>query len=247
MARRGQFAANPQSWNLSSYTRNNPLSNVDVDGFEVRKAELAAAQKQIASLQSGDRYTIAFMGITTDGKNYLQGKNRTVVPLYSNNLGLGELNDSNRAILSNRNGYINAMAGHSDIDQIDTANAIYGEAKNAGLTVDVLTHSNGIEGAGAFAPGKHLNTSVVVAPNTRPTQTMQNAVNSSARTSIVVSPRDFALNIPGAANKSPRFWAKLFKGNKQVTGTQTNQRGHRLRPYRQELEPGGSAQDITQP
>jgi RHS repeat-associated protein len=61
-----QHVANTQSWNLYSYTRNNPLSFVDENGFEVRPAEFAAAQKQIGSLQAGDRYTIAFMGVTTD-------------------------------------------------------------------------------------------------------------------------------------------------------------------------------------
>ena len=31
-----QFTANPQSWNLYSYTRNNPLKYVDPDGQSVR-------------------------------------------------------------------------------------------------------------------------------------------------------------------------------------------------------------------
>ena len=174
-----QHLENPQSWNLYAYTLNNPLAYVDPNGFEVRPAELARAEQQINDLNPGDRYTIAFMGVTTDnslGGDYLTGKNPTAVPGYSNQYGLGELNATNTAILSNSNGWINALPGDVDRDQVDTANAIYDAANARGLGIDILTHSNGVNGAGAFAPGKEINTALVVAPNTRSTAAMMNIV-----------------------------------------------------------------------
>ena len=40
-----------------------------------------------------------------------------------------------------------------------------------------------------------------------------------------------ALNIPGAAHKSPSAWSKIFGGNPKVTVKETKQTGHRLAPY----------------
>ena len=56
-----QFAANPQSWNLYSYTRNNPLARVDPDGrFVFTLAAIAAALYVAADIVSTgvDVYTL---------------------------------------------------------------------------------------------------------------------------------------------------------------------------------------------
>src|SRR5437016_2957350 len=51
--------------------------------------------------------------------------------------------------------------------------------------------------------------SVVVASSTRSTAMMTSIVGASGHTTIVQGARDFALNTPGAAQKSPSVWARI--------------------------------------
>ena len=57
-----QHTSNPQSWNLYAYGRNNPLKNVDLNGFKVLQAVLAEAVSKINALPGGNLY-LDFAGI----------------------------------------------------------------------------------------------------------------------------------------------------------------------------------------
>ena len=50
-----QHSANPQSWNLYSYTRNNPLTSVDSDGEAVRAVTALALQRIQSTVPSNVR------------------------------------------------------------------------------------------------------------------------------------------------------------------------------------------------
>ena len=59
-----QHTLNPQSWNLYEYARDNPLSNVDRNGFKVLRALVAEAEVKMANaLQNGQRFYLDFSGI----------------------------------------------------------------------------------------------------------------------------------------------------------------------------------------
>jgi hypothetical protein len=239
-----QNPANPQSWNLYMYARNNPLRNIDTDGFKVLDEVVALARAQIAATVAagGDTFTMVFLGINS-GVDSSTGLARSTltgdsIGQWSNEFGLGDLNtgaSGNTILLPNGNGPADAFFGAANQDQIDTANAIAPLVSGAGLSMDAISHSNGVNGLGAFAAGnKGIEASVVIAPDTKSTGTMNNIVNGSQSTTIIQSPNDSRL-AETPAKRSPSFWAKLFSGNKKVNVQQTDQKGHGAQCYAAEI------------
>ena len=236
-----QHPGNPQSWNLYAYALNNPLRFVDTDGFRVNDAAVARAQEQIkATVDSGGKtMTFVFLGINSGESRFAQTATAQAIPGFSGMFGLGSLDTSpsgNTAVLPNENFIVNAALGQNAVDQLDTANAIAPLAQKAGLGIDMITHSNGVNSGGQFAAGNNLGTSVVIAPNTGSTGTMNNIVNASQRTTIISSPNDNRLALAPLASKKPSAWQRIFGGNPNLNVVQTNQSGHGAQCYQAEVQ-----------
>jgi hypothetical protein len=58
-----QHTANPQSWNIYSYARNNPEKNTDVNGFKVLQAVAAEAVAKMTAMQGKGTFYLDFAGI----------------------------------------------------------------------------------------------------------------------------------------------------------------------------------------
>lgn len=240
-----QHPADPQSWNLYSYVRNNPLRLVDDDGMKVNEAAVARAQEQIKATvaSGGSTMTFVFLGINSGEARFASTATAQAIPEFSGMFGLGNLDTSsggNTAVLPNENFIMNAFLGQNAVDQLDTANAIAPMARGAGLGIDMVTHSNGVNSGGQFAAQNQLGASVVIAPNTASTGTMSNIVNASQQTTIISSPRDNRLAVAPLASKSPSAWQRIF-GSK-VSVVQTNQRGHGAQCYGAEVQGKDSTQ-----
>jgi RHS repeat-associated protein len=237
-----QQPGDPQSWNLYIYVRNNPLALVDEDGFEVNTAARARALQQIAAIAAqakGGTLTLGFLGINSGERNYAKTKTAQTITGYSGLFGLGELDKGNTVPLPNENFILNAAFGQAGVDQVDTAVAIFQDAKAANVTVQIFVHSNGVNAAGQFAARlgeEKLANAVVIAPNTRSVATMNNIVNKSADTTIVSSPNDDRLKLAPLQRRSPKSWANIFRGNPKVKVIQTNQRCHGAQCYLEEIK-----------
>jgi RHS repeat-associated protein len=61
-----QHSSNPQSWKLYEYARNNPLRNVDSNGFKVIPAEYQEAIQQMTAIANagGGRFYLDVCGYT---------------------------------------------------------------------------------------------------------------------------------------------------------------------------------------
>ena len=81
-----QHAGNPQSWNLYTYTRNNPLNAVDSDGRQTVKVD---AQMKLGSTQETVQVVAEVPLLETTASNFSHAvENRTIqeVPLQGRDL-----------------------------------------------------------------------------------------------------------------------------------------------------------------
>jgi RHS repeat-associated protein len=239
-----QNPADPQSWNLYEYARNNPLRNIDIDGFKVLEAVVAQARAQIAATAAAgeDTFTMVFLGVNS-GVDASTGLARSTltgdsIGQWSNEFGLGNLDTSasgNTVLLPNDSNAVSAFIGSANQDQIDTANAIAPLVSDAGLSMDGISHSNGVNALGAVAAGGvKFDSTVVIAPNTSSTNTMSNIVNASQGTTIISSPNDSRL-AETPAHKSPPAWQRIFGKDPKVNVQQTDQKGHGAQCYAAEI------------
>jgi RHS repeat-associated protein len=236
-----QHTSNPQSWNLYEYGRNNPLKNVDLNGFKVLQAVLAEAVSKINSLQGGTLY-IDFAGI--------QGLHPRPSLNASNNFDRwhSDHHDANSVIVPNNgivSGFLRALFGLPNKDQVDTGKAIVAAAKASGQDIAFDTYSNGVNAAGKVAQGMSpgdLQSATVVGPNANspaPVQEMDQA--DLGNTLIVVSSNDPALALALFGSQSVSDWASEFPGEVIDPG----QASHNLNAYQSAITGKTDAQETA--
>jgi RHS repeat-associated protein len=234
-----QHTANPQSWNLYAYGRNNPLRNVDPNGLAVLQAVVAEAVSKINSLSGGTLY-IDFAGI--------QGLHSHPSLNASNNFNNWHSDhfDSNSVIIPNNgilSGFFRALFGLANKDQVDTGNAIVAAAKASGQDIAFDTYSNGVNAAGQVAQGMSagdLQSATVVGPNANspaPVQAMDQA--DLGNTLIFVSGSDPALALALFGSQSVSDWASQFPGRVFDPG----QPSHNLNQYQNAVSGNNEIQD----
>lgn len=222
-----QHTTNPQSWNLYAYGRNNPLRNVDPNGFKVLQAVVAEAVSKINSLPGGTLY-LDFAGIQgLHGHPSLNASNN-FDGWHSDHFSSNSVIIPNNGILS---GFFRAFFGLANKDQADTGKAIVAAAKASGQDIAFDTYSNGVNAAGQVAQGMSagdLQSATVVGPNANspaPVQAMDQA--DEGNTLIFVSGSDPALALALFGSQSVSDWESEFPGRVFDPG----QASHNLNQY----------------
>src|SRR6185437_5488391 len=207
-----QHTTNPQSWNLYEYGRNNPLRNVDPDGFKVLQAVVAEAVAKINALPGGTFY-LDFAGIQG-----LHG-HQSLGPWANFDLWHSDHTAANSVIIPNNgivSGFFRALFGLANRDQVDTGKAIVAAAEASGQDIAFDTYSNGVNAAGKVAQGMSagdLQSATVVGPNANspaPVQAMDQADRNN--TLIFVSGNDPALALALFGSQSVSDWTAEFPG-----------------------------------
>ena len=223
-----QHTSNPQSWNLYAYGRNNPLKNVDLNGFKVLQAVLAEAVSKINALPGGNLY-LDFAGIQgLHGHPSLNASNN-FDGWHSDHSSANSVIIPNNGIVS---GFFRALFGLANKDQVDTGKAIVAAAKSSGQDVAFDTYSNGVNAAGQVAQGMSagdLQSATVVGPNANspaPVQAMDQADGDA--TQIYISINDPALALALFGSQSVNDWTSEFGDRVHVT----DQPSHNLNQYR---------------
>lgn len=239
-----QHSANPQSWNLYSYARNNPLLFVDEFGQKVIQAVLSEAVKKMDNKdRTGGPMTLAMLGIhNSPDSDYANNKTPKSLHRFSGRFGMGTIDETNSLVVPNANGVGEAMLSQFNNDQVDTAEAIVMEAQERGIELNLFTHSNGVNGAaslvGVLPANVNFNATVIVAPNTGLTGQVSAIANRSGTTEIVMSNKDKALRagrmgvLPiGLGSKRSGFWRRAFRKRQDVHVTETENSGHGAQHY----------------
>jgi RHS repeat-associated protein len=223
-----QHSANPQSWNLYEYGRNNPLRNIDLNGFKVLQAVVAQAAAKINSLSGGTLY-LDFAGIQgLHGHPSLNAANN-FDGWHPDHFAANSVIIPNNSVVS---GFFRALFGLANKDQVDTGKAIVAAAKSSGQDVAFDTYSNGVNAAGQVAQGMSagdLQSATVVGPNANspaPVQAMDQADGDS--TQIYISTQDPALALALFGSQSADDWTGEFGDRVHVT----DQPSHNLNQYR---------------
>jgi RHS repeat-associated protein len=224
-----QHTANPQSWNLYVYARNNPLKLVDLNGFKVLEAVVAQAVQKMTAISNsgGGRFYLDFDGIQGLHAHGSLGPHSNFDKWHSDHSDETSQIVPNNGIFS---GFLRALFGIANKDQVDTANAIVG-AVPGGVSLSFDTYSNGINAAGKVAAGMapgSLDSALVVAPNTgwpSGVQAIDQADNFT--TQIYVSANDPALAVSLFGAMAPATWTEFFGSRVRVT----DQASHNLDRY----------------
>ena len=237
-----QHATNPQSWNLYEYGRNNPLRNIDPNGFKVLEAVVAEAVSKINALPGGILY-LDFAGI--QGLHRHQSLNSTTSfdRWHPDHFAANSVMIPNNGILS---GFFHALFGLANKDQVDTGKAIVAAAKASGQDVAFDTYSNGVNAAGQVAKGMSagdLQSATVVAPNAgspAPVQAMDQADGDT--TLIFVSGNDLALGLALFGGQLVSDWESEFPGRVFDPG----QASHNLNNYQNAVSGNNEIQNDMQ-
>ena len=224
-----QHASNPQSWNLYEYGRNNPLRNVDPNGFKVLAAYVAEAVAKMNAMQGHGTFYLDFAGIQG-----LHNHPSITASSFDKWHSPGEHTANNAEVVPNNgilSGFFRAFLGLANKDQVDTGRAIVAAAP-AGVDIAFDTYSNGVNAAGQVAQGMEpgdLASATVVGPNANspaPVQTMDQADLDT--TQIYISDLDPALAFALLGYQTAEGWESEFPGRVHVT----DQPSHNLDEYR---------------
>jgi RHS repeat-associated protein len=253
----------PQQINMYGYARNNPLAYVDPTGMdpeseeEKRKrldAQLKAELNKIAQLPLGSDYNIALLGIHSPEPNTPTAQAITD-PQNANVLadaGLSDVTPNNTSIIPNDNGIIQAsslpkVGNNINQDQLNMATQLASAAVGAGLNVNLILTSNGVQaGAELFnqVPGLQASSTLVIAPNTSQLSDLATIGKNSGNFTLVSSNKDERLRLPGAANIRMEKAVGNLKYTTGLNGAnyhyiQTYQKGHGAQHYFRELRGEG--------
>jgi len=230
-----QHTGNPQSWNLYEYGRNNPLRNVDLNGFKVLQWVVAEAVAKMNAMPGGTFY-LDFGGI--QGFHFHQSIDVKKFDSWhsdgSHTAATAEVIPNNGII----SGFFRAFFGLANKDQADTGKAIVAAAESSGQDVGFDTHSNGVLAAGQVAQGMSagdLQSATVVAPEANspaPIIAMDQADGDT--TQIYISPNDSGLAWSAFGSMSVDDWIAGYGdandgGRVHVSG----QKSHGVDGYRQ--------------
>ena len=236
-----QHTANPQSWNLYEYGRNNPLRNVDPNGFKVLEAVVAKAVAKMNAMGGHGTFYLDFAGI--QGLHKHQSITASSFDNWHSDHSAGNAEVvPNKGILS---GLFRAFFGLANKDQADTGKAIVAAAPG-GINIAFDTYSNGVNAAGQVAQGMSpgdLESATVVGPNANspaPVQAMDQADLDT--TLIFISSGDPALALALFGSQSVDAWASEFPGRVFDTG----QSSHNLDRYNQSASGSSEIQQDMQ-
>jgi RHS repeat-associated protein len=217
-----QSESDPQTWNLYSYALNSPIAKVDANGLRADLSVVAQAQGQISNLQAGDscNYTFVFLGINSGEPGYMATGTASSISNWSGEFGLPTLDTSstgNTIVLPNDNGLIGGFFALPNQDQIDTFNTIFPMLPNE-CSVNAISHSNAVVDLGQVSDeaGVYFANTVIIAPATRSTDTINNIAGASTNWEIVTA---FGNSDPALAktynHRSAEDWAALYPGHVQ--------------------------------
>lgn len=237
-----QHTSNPQSWSPYEYGRNNPLRNIDANGFKVLQAVVAEAVSKINSLSGGTLY-LDFAGIQGLHTHQSLGSWANFDLWHSDHSAANSVIIPNSGIVS---GFFRSLFGLANRDQADTGKAIVAAAKSSGQDVAFDTYSNGINAAGKVAQGMSagdLQSATVVGPDTNSpaaVQAMDQADGNS--TLIFVIGNDPALALALFGSQSVSDWESEFPGRVFDSG----QSSHNLNQYHNAISGNNEIQNEMQ-
>jgi hypothetical protein len=210
-----------------------------------RRQRLAAEKQKIARLSEGDTYTLVFLGIRSGEAKAESTLTAQVIPEFAGMFGMGELIPEHFSLLPNENGIRDALGGRPDELQVQLAIELATTALAQALRLQVITHSNGIQGASEFfarmGESFRATTTLIIAPNSREWSDLALIVSRSSTATLITSNKDNRLNRPRVARRSMELWRGNLKygyGFNHVAYFQTFQKGHGAQHYLSEYKDG---------
>ncbi|HEX4948101.1 MAG TPA: hypothetical protein VFZ34_15625 [Blastocatellia bacterium] len=210
-----------------------------------RLQRLALEKQKIARLPEGDTYTLVFLGIRSGEEKAESTLTAQVIPEFAGEFGIGELTTENYSLLPNENGIRDALGGRFDELQVKLALELVTAAAEQELRFQVITHSNGIQGAREFfarlGAAFRVATALIIAPNSREWSDLATIVSQSDTATLITSNKDNRLNRPRVAHRRMELWRGNLKygyGFNHIAYFQTFQKGHGAQHYLSEYRLG---------
>jgi hypothetical protein len=210
-----------------------------------RQQRLLAEKQKIARLQEGDLYTLVFLGIRSGDEKAESTLTAQAIPEFSGQFGMSELTTETFSLLPNENGIREALGGRPDLLQVELAMELATLALARDLRFQVITHSNGIQGASEFfgrmGESFRVVTSLIIAPNSREWSDLASIISRSGMVTLITSNKDNRLNRPRVAHRTMELWRGNLKygyGFNHVAYFQTFQKGHGAQHYLSEYKVG---------
>lgn len=213
---------------------------------QTRRLQRVEAEKQkIAQLEEGDTYTLVFLGIRSGEEKAESTLTAQAIPEFAGVFGMRELIPESFSLLPNENGIRDALGGRPDDLQVKLALELASAALTRELRFQVITHSNGIQGASEFfarmGEAFRVSTTLMIAPNSREWADLATIVAQSDTATLITSNKDSRLNRPRVAHRSMELWRGNLKygyGFNHVAYFQTFQKGHGAQHYLSEYKVG---------
>lgn len=210
-----------------------------------RQQRLTAEKQKIARLSEGETYTLVFLGIRSGEEKAESTLTAQVIPEFAGMFGIGELVAENFSLLPNENGIRQALGGRPDELQVELALELASAAWARALRFQVITHSNGIQGASEFftrmGEAFRVATTLIIAPNSREWSDLATIISQSDTATLLTSNKDNRLNRPRVAHRTMELWRGNLKygyGFSHVAYFQTFQKGHGAQHYLSEFKVG---------
>lgn len=210
-----------------------------------RRQRLAAEKQKIARLEEGDTYTLVFLGIRSGEEKAESTLTAQVIPEFAGEFGMRKLTTESFSLLPNENGIRDALGGRFDELQVQLAIELATAAWERELRFQVITHSNGIQGASEFfarmGESFQVTTTLIIAPNSREWSDLATIISQSDTATLLTSNKDHRLNRPRVAHRTMELWRGNLKygyGFNHVAYFQTFQKGHGAQHYLSEYKVG---------
>lgn len=210
-----------------------------------RQLRIDSEKQKIACLSEGEIYTLVFLGIRSGEEKAESTLTAQVIPEFSGMFGITDLAPENYSLLPNENGIRQALGGRPDELQVELALELATAALARALRFQVITHSNGIQGAREFfarmGEAFRVTTSLIIAPNSREWSDLATIVGRSEAATLITSNKDNRLSRPRVAHRSMELWRGNLKygyGFSNVAYFQTFQKGHGAQHYLSEYKVG---------
>lgn len=210
-----------------------------------RQQRLEAEKQKIARLEEGALYTLVFLGIRSGEEKAESTLTAQSIPDFDGRFGLSGLTPESFSLLPNENGIRDALGGRHDELQVKLALELANTALEREFRLQIITHSNGIQGGSEFfrrmGEAFRVATTLVIAPNSREWEDLAVIVAQSNLATLITSNKDHRLNRPRVAHRSMELWRGNLKygyGFSHVAYFQTFQKGHGAQHYLSEYHAG---------